>query len=159
MPNYQRSPYGPLTVLQINVGCRAILHKLALTLAYNSYIDILFIQEPYISTDRSRRIIKRHPAYEAFTPLDDWSHQPRAITYVRKGQGLCITQLRPTYTCDIVFLQLQSCNSLPVTLINIYNAPIGSTNANEAINTLLSCPLRRSPSTFLAGDLNLHSRC
>jgi len=97
-------------------------------------------------------------AYKAFTPLDDWSHQPWAITYVCKGQGLCITQLRPTHTRDIVFLQLQSRNSLPVTLINIYNAPIGSTNANEAINTLLSCPLRRSPSTFLAGDLNLHSR-
>src|SRR2546429_993752 len=129
MPNRQRSPYGPLTVLQINVGRGAISHELALTFAYDSHIDIIFIQEPYIFTDRSRRITKRHPAYEAFTPLDNWSYRPRAITYVRKGRGLCISQLRPVHTRDIVLLQLQSRNSLPVTLINIYNVPTGSTDA------------------------------
>ena len=58
-------------VLQINVGRRAISHELALTIAHNSYIDILFIQEPYVFADYSRRITKRHLAYEAFTPLDD----------------------------------------------------------------------------------------
>src|SRR5271165_4041252 len=156
MPSRQRSPYGPLTVLQINVGRRAISHKLALTLAHNSYIDILFIQELYIFADHSKQITKRHLAYKAFTPLDNWTIRPRAIIYVRKGRGLCISQLQPALTRDIVFLQLQSRNSLPVTLINIYNAPTGSTNANEAINTLLTLSFRRSSSTFLAGDLNLH---
>ena len=71
MPSRQQSPYGPLTVLQINVGRGAISHELALTIAHDSHIDILFIQEPYIFADRSRRITKRHLAYEAFTPLDD----------------------------------------------------------------------------------------
>ena len=71
MPRHRRSPYGPLTVLQINVGRGATPHELALTLAHDSHIDILFIQEPYVFADRSRRITKRHPAYKAFTPLDD----------------------------------------------------------------------------------------
>ena len=71
MPSRQQSPYSPLTVLQINVSYRALPHELALTFAHVSYINILFIQEPYIFADRSRQIIKRHLAYKAFTPLDD----------------------------------------------------------------------------------------
>ena len=71
MPSRQRSPYGPLTVLQINVGRGAIPHELALILAHDSHIDILFIQELYIFADRSRRITKRYLAYKAFTPIDD----------------------------------------------------------------------------------------
>jgi endonuclease/exonuclease/phosphatase family metal-dependent hydrolase len=66
---------------------------------------------------------------------------------VHRAHDLCESRV---YTVNTAW------NSLPVTLINIYNAPAGSTNANEAINTLLSLPPNCSPSTFLAGDLNLY---
>jgi hypothetical protein len=154
MPRPLRTPSGPLSVLQINTGRGSASHELALTLAYDSLIDIIFIQEPYIFPDRLRRITKRHSAYETFIPQDDWTTRPRAVTYVRKGCGLRVSQLRPFPTRDIVYLQLQTRNSLPVTLINLYNAPTGSTDAHAALDSLLSFPPPSSP-TFIAGDFNL----
>jgi hypothetical protein len=61
----------PLIVLQINVGRGATLHKIALLLANDSFIDIILIQEPYIFTDYKRKITKFHPRDESFTLLDD----------------------------------------------------------------------------------------
>jgi hypothetical protein len=61
----------PLIVLQINVGRGATLHEIALSLANDSLIDIILIQEPYIFTDYKWKITKFHPMYESFTPLND----------------------------------------------------------------------------------------
>ena len=66
----------PLTVLQINVGRGATPHEIALSLANDSLIDIILIQEPYIFTDRKWKITKFHPMYESFTPLDNWETHP-----------------------------------------------------------------------------------
>jgi hypothetical protein len=66
----------PLTVLQINVGRGATPHKIALSLANDSLIDIILIQEPYIFSDHKWKITKFHPMYESFTPLDDWETHP-----------------------------------------------------------------------------------
>ena len=86
-------PYSakPLTILQANVGRAATSHEIALSLAANSLIDIILIQEPYIFTDLSQRITKSHPLYESFIPIDDWEIRPRAISYVCKGAGLQTT--------------------------------------------------------------------
>jgi hypothetical protein len=88
MPRPRKGPAKPLTILQANIGRGTISHEIALTLANTSLINIILIQEPYIFTDRSRRITKAHPMYESFTPLDDWTTRPRVMTYVRKGSGL-----------------------------------------------------------------------
>jgi hypothetical protein len=154
MPRPLLLPSRPLSVFQANTARNSTSHELALEFAFDSLIDVIFIQEPYIFSDRTRRITKRHPAYETFIPQDDWTARPRAITYVRKGSGLRIAQLRPFTTRDIVYLQLQTRNSLLVTLINLYNAPTGSTDAYSALNSLLSSPPPSSP-TFIAGDFNL----
>lgn len=154
MPRPLLLPSRPLSVFQANTARNSTSHELALEFAFDSLIDVIFIQEPYIFSDRTRRITKRHPAYETFIPQDDWTARPRAITYVRKGSGLRIAQLRPFTTRDIVYLQLQTRNSLLVTLINLYNAPTGSTDAHSALNSLLSSPPPSSP-TFIAGDFNL----
>ena len=61
----------PLTILQINVGRGATPHEIALSLANDSLIDIILIQEPYIFIDRKRKITKFHPMYKSFTLLDD----------------------------------------------------------------------------------------
>lgn len=124
MSRPHKRPARPLTILQVNVGRGATPHEIALSLANDSSIDIILLQEPYIFTDRSRRISKAHPAYESFTPSDDWTIRPRVISYVRKGAGLQIAQLRPATTRDIIFLEIQTRNSLPVVVINAYNAPL-----------------------------------
>jgi hypothetical protein len=77
----------PLTILQANVGRAAIPHEIALSLASDSCIDIILIQELYIFTDLQRRITKSHPLYESFTPIDNWETRPRAISYVRKAKN------------------------------------------------------------------------
>src|SRR5271157_3668821 len=93
--------------------------------------------------------------YKSFTPLDDWTTRPRVMSYVRKGAGLQAAQLRPITTRDFIFLQLQAWNAPPVTIINAYNAPPGSTDPGAAINALLRLPPSLLTSTFLAGDFNL----
>jgi hypothetical protein len=58
--------------MQVNVNKGSSNHEIALNLAFLNQIDILLIQEPYIfKQDLSRRITKRHPSYEAFSPMDD----------------------------------------------------------------------------------------
>jgi hypothetical protein len=149
-------PAKPLTVLQINVGRGATPHEIALSLANDSLIDIILIQEPYIFTDRKRKITKFHPMYESFTPLDDWETRPRVMSYVRKGVGLNTAQLRPCTSRDLIFLQIQARNTLPLNIVNAYNAPIGSTGAGTAVDLLTELPRTLWRSAFLAGDFNLH---
>jgi ribonuclease HI len=155
MPNASLRPAKPLTVLQINVGRGATTHELALSLANASFIDIILIQEPYVFSDRSRKITKFHSMYESFTPLDTWETRPRVMTYVRKGAGIRASQLRPHISRDLLFLQLQTRNLSPLLIINIYNAPTGSDNAGDAIKALFQLQRNSLQSTFLAGDFNL----
>ncbi|KAJ8066801.1 hypothetical protein OCU04_004188 [Sclerotinia nivalis] len=146
----------PLTILQANVAKNATSHELALSLANDSCIDIILIQEPYTFSDISRRITKSHPAYETFTPLDNWETRPRVMSYTRKNAGIRASQLRPVSSRDLLFLQIQSLTGSILTIINIYNAPRGCTNENQAIQTLFDLPSNILNSTLLAGDLNLH---
>ncbi|KAJ8063439.1 hypothetical protein OCU04_008657 [Sclerotinia nivalis] len=96
--NNPRTISKPLTILQANVAKGASSHELALSLANDSCIDIVLIQEPYIFSDISRRITKSHPAYETFTPLDNWETRPRVMTYTRKEAGIRASQLWPIVT-------------------------------------------------------------
>jgi hypothetical protein len=61
----------PLTIMQANVGKGATPHEIALSLANSSFVDIILIQEPYIFSDRTRKISKAYLMYKSFTPLDD----------------------------------------------------------------------------------------
>src|SRR5271166_6659420 len=155
MPKPRNGLAKPLTILQANVRRGATPHEIVLSLANSSFIDIILIQEPYIFSDRSRKISKAHPMYESFTPLDDWTTRPRVMSYVRRGSGLHANQLRPVTTRDLIFLQIQARNAPGITIINAYNAPPGSTNPGEAINALVKLPPNLLTSTFLAGDFNL----
>ena len=152
----------PLRLLQINVRKSGTSHELALATAFMERVDIVLIQEPYIYSDPQRRITKRHPAYECFTPIDNWSTQPRVLTYLRKGIGLQAEQLMPIPSTDIaardlLFLFVLSPSHQNILIINIYNAPPGSRNEQAAIDTLLRLPISMfTASTFLAGDFNLH---
>src|SRR5271167_3459724 len=155
MPKPRNSLAKPLTILQANIGRGATSHKIVLSLANSSFIDIILIQEPYIFLDYSRKISKAHPMYKSFTPLDDWTTRLWVMSYVRRGSGLHTNQLQPVTTQDLIFLQIQAYNALGITIINAYNAPLRSTNLGEAINALVKLPPNLLTSTFFASDFNL----
>ncbi|EED11470.1 polymerase, putative [Talaromyces stipitatus ATCC 10500] len=119
--------------------------------------------EPYIFSNLSQKITKRHPSYECFSPTDSWTvtGRPRVLTYVWKNAGLQASQLWPIITdpatlSDLLFLQIFSSTGQSVLTINAYNAPAGSTRASKAMETLISLPetLFLQP-TLLTGDFNL----
>lgn len=157
----------PLTILQLNVGRGPDSHVIALSLAFTNNIDVLLIQEPYIFSNLSRQITKRHPSYECFSPTDSWTinGRPRVLTYVRKNAGIQASQLRPiiedpSTLSDLLFLQISSSDGQSILTINAYNAPAGSIRAGKAMKALISLPETLfSQSTLLAGDFNLlHTR-
>ena len=154
-----------ISILQINVNKGAIQHEIALSTAYNEQIDVVLIQEPYISRDLPRRITKRHPSFNCFTPIDDWTNsQPRVLIYIRKSAGLRTTQIRPdtldqAALPDLLFLQIQAPSSQSLLIINVYNAPLGSIRPGLAAQALtLLPPSFLSQPLFVAGDLNLLHR-
>src|SRR5439155_11495934 len=61
----------PFIILQINIGRGATLYKIALSLANNSLIDIILIQELYIFKDYKQKIMKFYLIYKSFTLLDN----------------------------------------------------------------------------------------
>ena len=151
-----------IRILSVNVGRSSTAHTLSLETAFCASIDILMVQEPYIHRDLSRRITCTHSAFESFIPNDDWSCRPRVITYTRRDTGLNFEQDRPEplsnqSTSDVLFLKLKSSNNHFLTIINIYNAPLGAINPGAALNLLFSLPSNFSfKNCILAGDFNLH---
>ena len=152
----------PLTLLQVNAGKGGEAHEIALAQGHERKIDVILIQEPYIYRERERRITKRHPSYECFTPTDDWNTRPRVLTYLRKGRGFKAEQARPVQQEDpaqrnLLFLNILSSSGSPMTIINVYNAPPGSVGQGEAVRALTSIAHNIiGQCVLLAGDLNMH---
>jgi ribonuclease HI/endonuclease/exonuclease/phosphatase family metal-dependent hydrolase len=164
MTRYPIPPMRPLSLLQLNTGTGAASHEIALATAFLENIDILLIQEPYISRDLSRRLTKRHPAYNCYTPIDNWVEHgpPRVMSYVRKGVGLCTTQVRPTTVdptvlSDLLFLRIQSPSGQSLLIANVYNGTRSSSiRPGEAARALTLFPQTFfSKPSFIAGDFNL----
>jgi ribonuclease HI len=153
-----------ISILQLNVGHIPEAHEIALTQAYSNHIDIILIQEPYIYKDLTRKITKRHPSYECFSPTDSWetSGIPRVLTYIRRKSGIRASQLRPDSISqetlsDLLLLQVSSCSGQSALIFNIYNAPVGAKRAGKAARALTCLPESYfSLPTLLAGDFNLH---
>lgn len=165
----QNQQTDPLLILQQNIGRSATAHEITLSQAYSNNIDIILIQEPYIYKGLTRKITKRHPSYECFSPTDSWviSGRPRVLTYIRKKKGIRSSQLRPDITdqealSDLLLLQISTRTGQSTLLHNIYNAPTGPTSIrpNRAVQELIKLPNTYfTQSTLLAGDFNLlHSR-
>src|ERR1700761_7894152 len=158
MTRYPIPPTRPLSVLQLNTGTGGPSHEIALVTAFLENIDIVLIQEPYISKDLNRRLTKRHPAYICFTPVDNWVEhgQPRVMSYVRKGVGLRTTQVRPTtddpaVLADLLFLRIQSPSGQSLLITNVYNGTRSSSiRSGAAARALALLP----PTFFSKPSLN-----
>ncbi|KAI0996688.1 hypothetical protein K3495_g11494 [Podosphaera aphanis] len=152
-----------IKILSVNVGRSSNAQQIALQNAFDSRIDLLLIQEPYVSSDIARRITCRHPSFECYSPVDDWTVRPRVITYANKHSNINHYQERPRCITeqgigDILLLSVIAPNNPRLLIINAYNAPPGSTNPGAGVSRLISLADFSLPSqTILAGDLNLHN--
>ncbi|CCU81843.1 endonuclease/reverse transcriptase [Blumeria hordei DH14] len=125
-----------LKIVSANVSRRAQVHELALNKASLASADIVLIQEPYIYSDRARRITKHHPSFETFSPIDDWtSSRPRVMSYVRKNACLCSEQGYTAFSSDMLLLRIIS---------------------SSAFSILFTLSPSLSKAICLSGDFNLH---
>ncbi|POS85577.1 hypothetical protein EPUL_003372 [Erysiphe pulchra] len=147
---------SPLTILSLNVGSGANSHGITLNQAHQLALDLILLQEPYIYHDRSRRITKKHPSYESYSPnIDRMTNRPRVITYVRKGLGLKTEQIL-LESRDLIILCLHSPTGKTLNIINMYNAsynPQGQ-SAIQLLYTFSNSFFKNS--CLLQGDFNLH---
>jgi len=143
-----------LQILQLNVGRNWEAHETALQLAFENNCHAVLIQEPWIFTDRSRRLSKHHPSFQQLAPIEDWSERPRVLTYVRKHPHLRaeIVPFGPPIR-DILATQIIT-PQRTMLLVNVYNAPPGAVNENQGLDTLTRQTTPSHP-CLLAGDFNL----
>lgn len=152
----KRTPNKPLKIFSANVGRGAVAHEIALNEAHSISADVILIQEPYIFKDRTRRITKRHPSYIIFSPINDWTdNRPRVMSYIRKGACLHSEQGHTAQSSDLLLLKLTTLSGKTLHILNIYNAPPGSSGGG-ALQTLYSLSLPLHGNLLLLGDLNLH---
>lgn len=143
-----------ISILQVNVGRSWAAHETALQLAYEQHFHAILIQEPWVLPDRSRRLSKKHPAFSQFSPVEDWTDRPRALTYIQRSPYLSAHQVPLGPPCqDLLAVQL-STPKQALLLVNLYNAPTGSIREHQGLGALLSTSLPTSP-CLLAGDFNL----
>ncbi|OJJ87859.1 uncharacterized protein ASPGLDRAFT_32333 [Aspergillus glaucus CBS 516.65] len=77
-----------LRILQVNVAWSPSPHEAALQIAFEQDYHAILVQEPWISNIRTRRLSKHSPAFQLFTPTEDWTHRPRTLIYIRKHPQL-----------------------------------------------------------------------
>lgn len=161
-PRARSQAQPQLTIFQVNVNRSPTAHVLALQLAFDKKADVLLLQEPWIGTTpepHAKTITKRHTAYHLLSPLPDWTTRPRVLSYSRRDRrGLrCDIAAFGTPHPDISALDVSLPGFPSTRVINLYNAPVGSARAGEAVDTIRSLLDISSPSRFLlAGDFNLH---
>ena len=161
-----RSTVSSIKILFINVGTCSSAHEIALQLAFKTNMDVLLIQEPYVYKDLTRKISRKHPSFECFTPINDWHTRPRVLTCSRKNTPLYFSQIRPISGVvhgpeDALLLTANSSSGFSTLIINIYKPPPGDTNPGAGVSFLISflislTELSFPPKTILAGDFNLH---
>ena len=147
----------PLTIFSLNVGRGAQSHEISLNEAHSISADIILIQEPYIFHDLTRRITKKHPSYDTFSPAADWSNsRPRVISYTRKGVGIQSEQKHTGISNDLLLLSLSSSDSQSIKILNIYNAPSSSPGPSSLLSLFELSPSLFSGNCLILGDFNLH---
>jgi len=150
-----------LKILQVNLNRSAPATESALQLATELKIDLLVVQEPWITpknqgqTDylNARSIL--HPSFTQILPAD-LCHRPRTLVYVATRCKLIVTIANSSpKDPDLIVIDIIEGKS-KTQLLNIYNE---SDQAGTGLNTLQRCLYNRQalhPSTILVGDFNTH---
>ena len=145
-----------LRILQVNVARSPSPHEAALQLAFEQEYHVVLVQEPWISNFREQRLSKHHPAFQLFTPIEDWSNRPRTLTYIHKHPQLKAELVPHGFqpSRDLTAVQVGS-GDQQLTLLNLYNAPPRTVDSGEGLKHLTSQSLPVGP-CLVAGDFNLH---
>ena len=93
-----------------------------------------------------------HPDFMIFSSLSVWYTRPRALTYVRKMQGLHPYKTSIDISLDFVQIDISVGRGRKFGVWNIYNAPVNSIGAGDCLKKLLEAP---GTPDFVAGDFNL----
>lgn len=136
-----------IRIAQCNVGKISPAHTAFLQLCWAEKIDIILIQEPWVSLD-GKDLLNTHTGYDVYVPVDDWSKaddRPRVITYIKKNEGLKVVQKRPWHTRDILWIDVNG-----TTVINVYRPPHDA--YSEATKLLLD--LVPPANCVIGGDFN-----
>lgn len=114
----------------------------------------MLIQEPWIFTDRSRRLSKHHPSFHQLAPIEDWSERPRVLTYILKHPHLKaeLVPFGPT-SRDILAVQITTPQKAAL-LVNVYNAPCNAVDEGCGLVSLMTQSIPAHP-CLVAGDFNL----
>ena len=151
-----------LKVLQVNLNRSATATESALQLATELKIDLLVVQEPWITPknqeqeDYSNARSIAHPSFTQILPAD-LRFRPRTLVYVAIGCKPIVTIASSSpKDPDLLAIDITEGNS-KAQLLNIYNE---IDQAGTGLNTLQRCLYNRElqPSTILAGDFNTHHR-
>jgi hypothetical protein len=100
------------------VGKNGPSHDCALALADAERFDLVLLQEPWTQAKDDRCLTKTHPAYDTYSPVDNWdgsSTRPRVMTYLRRDPALRADQLRPRPSRDLLWLHVNN-----TTIVNVY---------------------------------------
>lgn len=77
-----------LNITFVKIGRGAQAYEIAQNEAQIISTFVIFVQGPYIHSDRTRRITKYYPSFEIFSPIDNWLiSRRRVISYVGEGAG------------------------------------------------------------------------
>ena len=77
-------------------------------------MDMVLIQEPWVGADLDRKMTKKHNAYQAYAPEEEWTEWPKVLTYARRKQWpYCLEKKQDCVPSreiipDILVLELQS---------------------------------------------------
>ncbi|KJZ69179.1 hypothetical protein HIM_11432 [Hirsutella minnesotensis 3608] len=135
-----------LRIFQANVGKIPAAHDTALALADSERYDLVLLQEPWTGLKDGRCLTKTHPAYDTFSPVNDWTGRdtrPRVMTYVRRSAGLVADQKRPAATRDILWITVNG-----ITVVNLYRQP----DFDGALDILLQWTATQK--CLVSGDFN-----
>lgn len=144
----------------MNVGRGEAANDLALQLAYQNGFGVVLIQKPWIGSNLNQQISKKHNAYQAYAPEENWTERSGIMTYARRHLPRIILEKSQdllALSTDILVLELYVERSgKSIYVVNIYNAPAGCTKVGETIASIIESTALIQKSTIWAGDLNLH---
>ena len=136
---------GHIKIFQANVARSPEAHDIALSLAHAESFDLVLLQEPWTTVRDNKRLTKHHPAYDTYSPTEEWEdNRPRTMTYVLKSKGLDTQQLRPAASADILWLVVEG-----LVIVNIYREP-----RTEDVIHILESWATPPNNTFVARDFN-----
>lgn len=145
-----------IKVLQVNLNRSSTATESALQVAIELKVDLLVIQEPWITSNKdvslTRSII--HPSFHQLLPTDR-SHRPRTLVYVARAFRPTVTISDEPSDPDLLVVNIIEGKS-QIQLLNIYHETNQLGHGPKTIERLFNRQQPLFSNTLLLGDFNTH---